>query len=144
MKYYYWIVSQLKSNWQDTKNTLCACKMKGEGNMLLNNVNVGNQYCRFVNCHCFSYLKILEKKKLVVRYLSSYSAMSKSKPYTLCHLKAIVSECGDDIFSMDSKILFCKICEIKVAAKRIFTVQQHVGREKHIRAMQLASKKQHP
>jgi hypothetical protein len=67
--------------------------------------------------------------------------MPKSKPYTSCHLKAIVSEFGDDIFSIDSKILFCKVCETKVAAERKFTVQQHVGYEKHIRAMQLTSKK---
>jgi hypothetical protein len=33
------------------------------------------------------------------------------------------------------------MCETKVAAERKFTVQQHVGCEKHIRAMQLASKK---
>lgn len=67
--------------------------------------------------------------------------MPKSKPSTSCHLKAIVSEYGDDIFSTDGKILFCKMCEIKVAAERKFTVVQHVGREKHIRAVQLASKK---
>ena len=28
---------------QATKNTLCACKMRGEGNMPLNNVNVGKE-----------------------------------------------------------------------------------------------------
>ena len=33
------------------------------------------------------------------------------------------------------------MCEIKVAAERKLTVQQHVSREKHIQAMQLASKK---
>ena len=33
------------------------------------------------------------------------------------------------------------MCEAKVAAERKFTVQQHAGREKHIRALQLASKK---
>ena len=38
-------------------------------------------------------------------------------------------------------MLFCKMCGTKVAAERKFTVQQHVGREKHIRAMELASKK---
>ena len=38
-------------------------------------------------------------------------------------------------------MLFYKMCETKVAAKRKFTVQQHVGHEKHIQAMQLASKK---
>jgi len=58
-----------------------------------------------------------------------------------CHLKATVSEFGDDIFSTDRKILFCKLCETKAATERKFTVQQHVGRKKHIQAMQLASKK---
>ena len=42
---------------------------------------------------------------------------------------------------MDGIILFCKMCKTKVAAERKFTVQQHVGHEKHIRAMQLTSKK---
>ena len=69
--------------------------------------------------------------------------MPKSKPSTSCHLKAIVSEFGDDIFSTDDKILFCKVCETKEAAEKKFTVQQHVGREKHKRAMQLASKKKY-
>jgi len=67
--------------------------------------------------------------------------MPKSKPSTLCHLKAIVSEFGDDSFSTDRKIIFCNTCETKVEAKRKFTVQQHVGRKTHIRAMQLASNK---
>ena len=33
------------------------------------------------------------------------------------------------------------MCETKVLAERKFTVQQHLGREKYIRAMQLSSKK---
>ena len=61
--------------------------------------------------------------------------MRKSKSFTSYHLKTIVSEFGDDIFSTDGKILFCNMGEIKVAAERKFTVQQHVGHEKHIRAM---------
>ena len=32
------------------------------------------------------------------------------------------------------------MCEKKVAAEGKFSVQQHVGREKHIQAMQFASK----
>jgi hypothetical protein len=67
--------------------------------------------------------------------------MPKSKPSTSCHLKAIVPEFGDDVFPTVGKILFNKMCKTKVAAKRKFTVQQHMGREKHIRAMQLATKK---
>jgi hypothetical protein len=42
---------------------------------------------------------------------------------------------------MDGKILFCKMCKTKVEANRKFTVQHHLGREKHIRAMHLANKK---
>jgi hypothetical protein len=125
---YYWIASTIEIKAASHKNTLCACKMRGEGNMQLNNLNVGNRYCRLGKKACF-------------RHLSAYSTMPKSKPSTSCHLKAIVSEFGDDIFSTDGKILFCKVCETKVAVERKFTVQQHVGREKHIREMQLASKK---
>ena len=36
---------------------------------------------------------------------------------------------------------FVRCAKKKVAAERKFTVQQQVGREKHIRAMQRASKK---
>ena len=53
---------QLKSKRQATNNTLCACKMRGQGNIPFNNVNVGNRYCTFINCHCCTYLKIMEKK----------------------------------------------------------------------------------
>ncbi|KAJ4436596.1 hypothetical protein ANN_16629 [Periplaneta americana] len=52
-----------------------------------------------------------------------------------------ISEFGDDVFSTDGAVLFCKLCETKISAKRKFTVQQHVGRDKHIRAVQFASKK---
>ena len=116
---------------------IVCLKMRGEGNMPLNNVNVGNRYCRFVNCHCFRYSKILEKKACLICLPIN---MPKPKPSILCHLKAVVSEFGD-IFSADSKILLCKMCKTIVVSDRKFTVQQHVGHEKHIRAMQLASKK---
>jgi hypothetical protein len=37
---YYWIASvDIKT--LATKNRICACKMRGEGNMPLNDVNVG-------------------------------------------------------------------------------------------------------
>ena len=67
--------------------------------------------------------------------------MPKSKPSASCHLKVIASKFGDHIFSTDGKMLFCKMCETTVMTKRKFTVQQYMSRKKHIRAMQLASKK---
>jgi hypothetical protein len=35
------------------------------------------------------------------------------------------------VFSTDGQILFCKICEVKVAAGKKFTITQHVSRDKH-------------
>ena len=41
---YDWIASTIEIKMQATKNMLCACKMKREGNMPLNNVNVGKEF----------------------------------------------------------------------------------------------------
>ena len=125
---------------------LCACKMRGEGNMPLNNVNVGNPYCRFVNCHFFSRLNIFEKKACCSISVCPFNHAK----ITAIHLKSIVSEFGDEIFSTDGKILFYKMCETKVAAERKFTVQQYVGREKQCNSLvrrnlhNIYCKKQHP
>lgn len=67
--------------------------------------------------------------------------MPKAKPSKSCHLKQIVAEFGDYIFSTDGDILYCKMCDTKVAAEKRFTVQQHIGRDKHIRAVQISNKK---
>lgn len=67
--------------------------------------------------------------------------MPKIKPSTATHLKQIISEFGEDIFSTDGKILFCKICEVKVAAEKRFTVQQHIGRDKHKNGIQNISER---
>ena len=40
---YYWIGSTINIKTKDIKNTLCASKMR-EGNMPLNNVNVGKEF----------------------------------------------------------------------------------------------------
>ena len=47
---------------------------------------------------------------------------------------------GKDIFSTDGVILFCKVCEVKVAAEKRFTVAQHVGRDKHIEGLEVSKK----
>jgi hypothetical protein len=66
--------------------------------------------------------------------------MPKAKPYKSCHLKEIVGEFGNDIFSIDGGILYCKMCDTKVPAEKRLTVQ-HIGRDKHIRAVQISNKK---
>lgn len=67
--------------------------------------------------------------------------MPKIKPSKPCHLRKIVSEFGENVFSTDGIILFCKLCETKVSADKRFTVIQHIGRDKHKRAAELAKKK---
>jgi len=42
-----------------------------------------------------------------------------------------VSEFGDDIFSSDGTVLYCKVCEVKVASEKKFTIEQHISRIKH-------------
>ena len=41
---HYWIASIIEIKTQAAKNMLRACKMRGEGNMPLNNVNVGKEF----------------------------------------------------------------------------------------------------
>jgi len=62
--------------------------------------------------------------------------MPKNKTSTSSHLRAFVSEFGNDIFSTDGYILFCKICDIKVAVDKKLTVEQHVSRQKHINSVE--------
>jgi hypothetical protein len=61
--------------------------------------------------------------------------MPKAKPSKLCHLKQIVAEFGYDIFSTDGKM-----CDTKKAAEKFIMVQQHIGCNKHIRAVQISNK----
>jgi hypothetical protein len=62
--------------------------------------------------------------------------MPKAKTSESCHLKRIVVEFGDDIFSTGGDILSvkCMTCDTKVAAEKRFKVQR-VTRDKHIRAV---------
>jgi hypothetical protein len=43
----------------------------------------------------------------------------KAKPSKLFHLKQIIIEFRDYIFSTDSDTLYCKLCDTKVAAEKI-------------------------
>jgi len=48
--------------------------------------------------------------------------MPKEKPSSAFKLKQLVTDFGENIFSTDSKILFCKVCEIKVASEKRFSI----------------------
>ena len=47
---HYWIASTIEIKTKAIKNTLCASKMRGEGNMPLNNVNVGKEFLPIQKC----------------------------------------------------------------------------------------------
>ena len=47
---YYWIASTIEIKTKTIKNTLCASKMRGEGKMPLNNVNVGKEFLQIQKC----------------------------------------------------------------------------------------------
>ena len=63
--------------------------------------------------------------------------MPKIKQTASQHLRNLVNEFGSEIFSTDGQILYCKLCETRVASEKRFTVQQHVTREKHKRVIAL-------
>lgn len=46
-----------------------------------------------------------------------------------------VKQFGEDTFSTDGTILYCKICEVKVSAEKKFTVTQHIKTNKHERLL---------
>ena len=57
--------------------------------------------------------------------------MPKVKSLVSEKLRCYVREFGENTFSSDGVILFCKLCEVKVAAEKRFTVQQHCNTAKH-------------
>lgn len=56
--------------------------------------------------------------------------MPKVKASSSTKVQLFLVEFGDDIFDSHGCILFCKVCEVKVSAERLFTVQQ-VNTEEH-------------
>ncbi|PSN30719.1 hypothetical protein C0J52_22188 [Blattella germanica] len=67
--------------------------------------------------------------------------MPKQKLSTSSYLRQYVTEFGEEVFSNDGRVLFCKVCEIKVAADKQFTVQQHIGREKYLKGFKILNKR---
>jgi len=60
--------------------------------------------------------------------------MPKEKISVATRLRNYVSEFGN-IFTTDSKILFCTVCNIKIASDKRFSVTQHIATEKHQRGV---------
>jgi len=46
-------------------------------------------------------------------------------------IKQYISEFGENVFSSDGKILFCKFCETQINTDRRYLVTQHLKTEKH-------------
>jgi hemerythrin superfamily protein len=51
--------------------------------------------------------------------------MPKVKCSDSAKLRGFVQKIGEQHFSTDGKILFCKLCEVRVTAGKRFSVQQH-------------------
>lgn len=68
--------------------------------------------------------------------------MPKYKVSKNTRLNSFVNYFGKEVFSTDGYVLFCKICEVKVAADKKFTVEQHISRNKHINGVELKKKHQ--
>ncbi|KAL4120977.1 hypothetical protein QTP88_013571 [Uroleucon formosanum] len=60
--------------------------------------------------------------------------MPKEKISLATRLRNYVSEFGN-IFTTDSKILFCTVCNIKIASDKRFSVTQHIATEIHQRGV---------
>jgi hypothetical protein len=61
--------------------------------------------------------------------------MPKIRPTNSIVLKKYVLEFGENVFSCDESVLFCKLCETKVNAERRYTVTHHIETAKHQRAV---------
>lgn len=61
--------------------------------------------------------------------------MPKEKKTLIHRLRSYVDEFGSNIFTIDSSILFCKICETKVNSDKKFNVLQHLKTDKHLKGI---------
>jgi len=61
--------------------------------------------------------------------------MLKVKSSTASRLRAFVQEFGEHFCATDGVVL-CKVCNVKVAPEKRFTIQQHISKDKHINGVQ--------
>ncbi|KAL4121178.1 hypothetical protein QTP88_013741 [Uroleucon formosanum] len=59
-------------------------------------------------------------------------------------LRNFVKEFGEDIFSCDNAVLFCKVCGVKVSAEKKYNIQQHITRGKHIQQLNIRNQQEKP
>ncbi|KAL4123362.1 hypothetical protein QTP88_015558 [Uroleucon formosanum] len=59
-------------------------------------------------------------------------------------LRNFVKEFGEDIFSCDNAVLFCKVCGVKVSAEKKYNIQQHITRDKHIQQLNIRNQQEKP
>lgn len=59
--------------------------------------------------------------------------MPKEKKSQISRLKSFILEFGDNVFSTDGRVLFLKICEIKVEYERRSSLIQHIQTVKHVK-----------
>ncbi|CAI6374650.1 unnamed protein product [Macrosiphum euphorbiae] len=62
--------------------------------------------------------------------------MPKEKKTQISKLKSFILEFGDNVFSADGRVLFCKTCEIKVEYELRSSVIQHIQTVKHVKKTQ--------
>uniref|UniRef100_A0A2S2P5E1 CGG triplet repeat-binding protein 1 n=1 Tax=Schizaphis graminum TaxID=13262 RepID=A0A2S2P5E1_SCHGA len=61
--------------------------------------------------------------------------MPKIRPTNSLVLKKYLLEFGENVFSCDESVLFCKLCETKVNAERRYIVTHHIETAKHQRVV---------
>lgn len=66
--------------------------------------------------------------------------MPKTKSSVSSRLRDLVLEFGEDVFTSDGIVLFCKVCNIKVNADKKYNIQQHIAREKHVHGIERKNK----
>lgn len=59
--------------------------------------------------------------------------MLKEKSSLAVRMSSFVSEFGEKHFFTDEKILFCRLCEVKITYENQFSVLHHLSTDKHIR-----------
>jgi len=59
-------------------------------------------------------------------------------------LRNFVKEFGEDIFSCDNAVLFCKVCGVKVTAEKKYNIQRHIARGKHIQQLNIRNQQEKP
>ena len=57
--------------------------------------------------------------------------MPKVKPSVSLQLKTLVEKYGKDMFSTDSEILFCKMCNKAINFETKYKISQHLSSAKH-------------